>query len=103
MAHLNPVYVEHLQQRLEQARVPQTLHRGLVEYIAGRGRPGQFLVEVLSNSLSGAVTRADDGNRLALAYIVLFLINYAPDICWGSPEHVEAWLNDPQPAPEVFE
>jgi hypothetical protein len=49
---------------------------------------------VLCNDLRSAVGRADDGNRAALADIVMFLHWEVPGRCWGSSERVAAWLHD---------
>jgi hypothetical protein len=100
---MSVAYQEHLTKRLVETGVPVTLHDGLRNYIAGRRPVGSFLTAVLSNDLAGAVVRADPGNKFALPEIVLFLHNYAPSPCWGSPEAVEAWLADPNPVPEIFE
>lgn len=96
-------YLAHLRQRLELSRVPAQLHDGLVLYIAARRSPGSFLTRVLSNDLQGAVARADEDCQAALCRIVSFLVWYAPSTCWGSSQIVDAWLRDPDPAPEVFE
>ncbi len=100
---MNEVYRDHLQQRLEQSRVPSHLHAGLIRYVGERRKPGGFLTAVLENSLSAAVGRTDPEGHAALPALVLFLVNFAPGTCWGSPEQVDAWLSDPAPAPEVFE
>lgn len=64
----------------------------LLRYIGPRSLvPGDFLRCVLSNDLSGAVSRADLGSQQALVAIVTWLYNRAPEACWGSPEKVAAW------------
>jgi hypothetical protein len=96
-------YEIHLRERLTRCQVPETLHNGLVAYIADRQKPGGFLMAVLSNDLTGAMNRADLVCRLALNTLVIFLCNYVTATCWGSPAAVEAWLADPAPAREVYE
>ncbi len=71
--------------------IPQHCRAGLAAYIE-HGRPvGDFLTSVLCNDLEGAVHRADRENRAALVNYVVFLHNYAPRPCWGSPERVKSW------------
>lgn len=103
MNAVNPLYVAHLQERLTQCNVPATLHDGLARYIGERRPVGQFLSAVLQNDLTNACRRADEDNLPQLHRIVSFLVSHAPSDCWGSPEIVSAWLNDPTPAPEVWE
>lgn len=99
----SPEYRAHLQQRLDECQVPESLHDGLIEYIGARRPVGGFLAAILSNNLVDAVTRADDINRPQIATVVFFLLNYATATCWGSPAAVKAWLEDPEPPREVFE
>ena len=97
------LYREHLRRRLKQCDVPASLHEGLVEYFAARRRTGGFLQAVLENNLRQAAARADPFNAPYLVANVLFLNNYVPSTAWGSVGEVEAWLADPEPAPEIFE
>ena len=53
--------------------------------------PGSFLRAVLSNDLIEAGRMADDENRRCLIDYVMFLINYVPSDCYGSPEAMRAW------------
>lgn len=71
---------------------PHTLDtlRNYIEY----GVPaGGFLRSVLSDSLFGAWSKADNDNRDALGDIVMFIFNEAPSSCWGSKQHVDDWLD----------
>jgi hypothetical protein len=96
-------YRAHLRQRLIECDVPGHLHEGLIEYIAARREVGQFLRAVLSNDLKEACAYADAISSVGLKSIVLFLYNFAPGPCWGSPQHVDAWLADPDVPAEVYE
>jgi len=96
-------YRAHLRQRLQECDVPLSLHAGLVEYFAARRPTGGFLQAVLENNLRQASARADPFNGPYLVAIMLFLNNYVPATSWGSVGEVEAWLADPEPAPEIFE
>jgi hypothetical protein len=96
-------YELHLMLRLHQTDVPETLHYGLIQYIGARRPVGSFLTAVLENDLRQAVSRADFTNRERLHAIVIFLYNFAPGECWGSPAAVARWLTDSEPPPEVFE
>jgi hypothetical protein len=95
-------YRGHLYLRLVQSQVPDTLHEGLVEYLAARRETGSFLRAVLENDLTEACRRADLENRARLFEIVAFLWAFAPAPSWGSKEHVAAWLADPVVPPEVY-
>lgn len=72
--------------------VPETMWGGLERYILNRVAPGHFLQAVLKNDLRDAVGRADDENAKCLRNFVVFLHNYAPGDCWGSPEKYAAYL-----------
>ena len=64
----------------------------LESYVVSYLPTGHFLQAVLSNSLLGAIGRADEENLKALHAIVLFVANRIPLGCWGSVEKVDAWL-----------
>ena len=72
--------------------IPEHMIGGLRRYIENGIPPGHFLTAVLCNDLRGAVDRADDTNRRRLADYVIFLYNYVPSQCWGSPEKFEVWI-----------
>ena len=72
--------------------IPDYMIGGLRRYIERGIPPGHFLSAVLSNDLGEAVRRADDVNKRKLADYVLFLENYAPSVCWGSPTKLDAWI-----------
>lgn len=63
-------------------------------YIDQKIRPGGFLEAVLRNDLKEALGRADCKNRRKIFEWVEYLYNYAPAICWGSNDKVDAWLNE---------
>jgi hypothetical protein len=90
-----------LRQQFMMANVPHALHEGLVEYFAVRRPTGSFLQAVLENNLVDAALRADPGNRMYLAEIVLGVYHNAPARAWGSPAKVAAWLSDPTRVSEV--
>lgn len=102
MTH-RPDYRAHLRQRLLECHVPDTLHEGLVEYLAARRPTGSFLRAALENDFAQACMRADHPNRFFLRQLALFLFNECPAGAWGSPDAVAAWLADPAAVPEVFE
>jgi hypothetical protein len=93
----------HLKGRLIESGVPDHLHDGLTEYIATRRPVGHFLTACLSNDLKEACARADETSKTRLWHVVFFLYNYAPGTCWGSPEKVMEWLQDPASTPLVFD
>lgn len=86
-------------ERMEQAAadcgIPGYMIGGLVRYVFGRIPPGGFLRAVLENDLMGAAGKADEFNRPRLHTYCMFLYNYVPASCKGSPERVAAWLGEP--------
>jgi hypothetical protein len=81
-----------LDETLERYGVPETLHFGLIHYIAKGLVPGHFLQAVLKNDLKEVIARGDDECLAALPAIVRWLYNEAPAPCWGSPEKVASWV-----------
>lgn len=71
--------------------VPEHLHNGLIRYLVHGIRPGDFLFAIVTNNLTEAVVRAPSGGG-GLLEVVRFLVAYAPPVCYGSPETVDAWL-----------
>ncbi len=78
--------------KLTVSGVPAHMHEGYLRYLLNGIRPGDFLCAVLENNLRDALLRADPGNRPTLIYHVRFLLHHGPAACWGSPEHVTAWI-----------
>lgn len=74
------------------SKVPEHLIEGLRRYINSHIKPGSFLMAVLENDLRESLGRADPASREGLFDLFLYLYNYAPSDCWGSPEKVERWL-----------
>lgn len=64
----------------------------LRRYIENGIPPGSFLMAVLRNDLSSAVRSADDINKYRIADYIIFLSNYAPSGCYGSPDKVREWM-----------
>jgi hypothetical protein len=75
---------------LTAARVPLTLHKGLVRYFLDGIPPGHFLRAVLENNLQDAVLRADE--PACLHSLILWLLNVVPAPSWGDPRAVEQWI-----------
>lgn len=71
--------------------IEERFKEALTLYVEHGYRPGDFLFEVLSNNLRGAVERGDDYALANLPHIVAYLYNCCPSNCWGSPEKVETW------------
>ncbi|HDY88123.1 MAG TPA: hypothetical protein ENH82_08435 [bacterium] len=67
--------------------------RGAIDRYVLQGIPtGDFMYNVLSNDLSGAVAHADEQNSIYLVNIVKFIYNYVPQCCHGSRETIAKWL-----------
>ena len=72
--------------------IPEYMRESVDAYIS-QGRPvGHFLTALLSGDLFEALARADDTNVRWLREYGVFLYNYAPSGCYGSPEKVRAWI-----------
>lgn len=78
---------------LEHPRVPQHAMESLQNYFKHGWEPGSFMVSVLTNDLYGAAARADPTNKPAIAHIAEYIVNYAPNGSWGTPELVKDWVN----------
>lgn len=80
--------------RFDYSVIPSYTMESLKKYIE-RGTPtGHFLLGVLTNDLSMAVSNADEINRHAIVQIVCWLHNEAPGSCYGSKEKVQAWVKE---------
>jgi hypothetical protein len=66
---------------------------GMQRYIEQGIRPGDFMTAVLSNDLFGAFGWADDINRRKLFDICAWLYNHAPAGSYGSPKHMQDWID----------
>ena len=71
--------------------LPPHMHGAIVRWIERGIRPGDFLTALLSNDLMEAFGRADDQNTAAMQNWVIYLHNYAPIGCFGSPAKFQAW------------
>lgn len=83
-----------LKLKAEVLGVPEHLVDGLVAYVTTKRPTGSFLRCVLENDLKGCIEHGDDESIYGLKKIVMFLYNYAPGACWGSPSKVEAWMGE---------
>lgn len=72
--------------------IPEHCRDGLRRYIEEGAESGGFIAAVVENDLRRAVESADFVNRRALDGYVMFLNNYAPPACWGSPSKVGRWV-----------
>lgn len=71
--------------------LPGHMRDGMKLWIERGVLPGSFLTAVLSNDLMTALGKADDVNRHCLYDYGIYLYNYAPSRCYGSPEKIAAW------------
>jgi len=74
--------------------IKQSTLDALNRYVVGHVPTGDFLRAVLSNNLVDSFSHADDENLTAMQEIVKHIYFELPSRCWGSPEKVEAWLDD---------
>lgn len=71
--------------------IPERVREALDRYVHRHLPTGGFLRCVLANDLRGAVGRADEECLAALHSIVGWIVNEAPDDCYGSYAAVDAW------------
>jgi hypothetical protein len=84
------------------SKVPDHTQGALTRYFLYAIEPGSFLQAVLSNDLYSSVARADNFNQPALADIVKWLIDNAPDGSWGHSDYYKEWIAK-GPAYEQFQ
>lgn len=53
---------------------------------------GSFFTAVVSNDLCRAFACADEENTAAMRQWVMWLYNFAPEGCHGSPKNVSDWI-----------
>ena len=82
--------------------VPDHTREALERYFLYAFEPGSFVKAVLCNDLVSSVARADHFNKPALADIVRWLIDNAPEGSWGHEEYYQEWINK-GPAYERFQ
>lgn len=71
--------------------VPHHLWGGILNHVLdGRGT-GNFIARMIENDLLNAITAADDTTLARIRDIMVFMHNYAPQRCWGSPERARRW------------
>jgi hypothetical protein len=74
--------------------IPEYTMSALKRYVVDGIHPGGFLMAVLENDLSRAVSAADDQNIKVIPQIACFIYNRVPAHCWGSREKVSAWPSE---------
>lgn len=72
--------------------IPDRTLKTLEKYVKDGIPTGDFLFAVLTNNLTNAVLRADEGNLAAIREIMLYVYNEVPSEAWGTEEKVKAWL-----------
>lgn len=72
--------------------LPDHMHDAIVAWIEQARPTGSFLRALLSNNLMDAFGQADEANTAAMRQWVIYLYNYAPAGCFGSPEKVRSWI-----------
>ena len=82
--------------------VPDHTREALERYFLYAFEPGSFVKAVLCNDLVSSVARADHFNKPAIAGIVEWIVNNAPEGSWGHEEYYQEWINK-GPAYERFQ
>ncbi len=71
--------------------IPAHMHDAVVNYVMNGISGGSFLDAVLCNDFLNAAGRADAENTRALKNWAIFIYQFTPAFCHGSPEHVNEW------------
>lgn len=74
-------------------RLPAHMQDGARRYIEQGIPPGSFLLAVLENNFTRAVSGADEINRQHLQDWAHWLIWDIPSAAWGSRSKVNAWMS----------
>lgn len=78
---------------LDFSDIPERTLKAIDDFAHEGTEPGGFVRAVLSNNLRDSFAFADSENRAALSRIVVYCFNEVPEICWGNPERVSAWID----------
>lgn len=73
--------------------IPEHMIGGVKRYVLRGIPPGSGMRYLLENDFMAAHGNLDDDNRAALSGWCLFLYNYVPSLCQGSPDKVQAWID----------
>lgn len=76
------------------ALISESCRNALIRYILFGDALGGFLEAVIQNDLIEAAGRADPTNIQLLGVYAMFLYNFAPSDCHGSPEKVRAYRRE---------
>ena len=82
--------------------VPDHTREALERYFLYAFEPGSFVKAVLCNDLVSSVARADHFNKPAIAGIVEWIVNNAPEGSWGHEDYYKEWISK-GPAYESFQ
>ena len=74
------------------SKVPDHTQEALERYFLYAMEPGSFLRSVLVNDLYSSVARADTWNKTALADIVSWIAENAPEGSWGHEDYYNEWI-----------
>jgi hypothetical protein len=74
------------------SKVPDHTQEALERYFLYAMEPGRFLRSVLVNDLYSSVARADTWNKTALADIVTWIAENAPEGSWGHEDYYREWI-----------
>ena len=88
-----PADIEYWLDRLEGTDIPEYMREGLALYIVKGILPGNFLTQVLEDSLKGAIWAADCTNIQRLYAYIEWLSMNAPVECWGNRRRVRKWID----------
>lgn len=71
--------------------LPEHMRGAMLRWIEDAIHPGSFLTAILCNDLKGTYSSADYINAAHVKDYIMYLYNYAPSNCWGSPEEFAEW------------
>ena len=74
--------------------ISDIVQQSLENYFCYGLPPGSFLTGVLTNNLVQAVNSADHWNKTRIVQISKWIQHNAPELAWGSPVKMAAWMSD---------
>lgn len=72
--------------------IPKHMHGGMIHFVDRGSLPGFFMRSMLEGNLEDAKLRADDQNVAGWGDWMIFLSDYLPPECHGTPEKVAKWV-----------
>lgn len=84
-------YIEEMLANANWSLIPDNMHESVKAYVLKGRHVGHFLSAIFAHEFYEAAGRADQQNIDCFHGWAVFLTNYIPGNCHGSPETVKEW------------